>query len=62
MVKKGKELQRIKQWNVPNSRYYKNNDFNEEILKKYKQNLENGLIANYLAASKDNLKLVSIEE
>ena len=62
MVKKGKELQRIKQWNVPNSRYYKNNDFNEDILKKYKQNLENGLIANYLAASKDNLKLVSIEE
>ena len=62
MVKKGKELQRIKQWNVPNSRYYKNNDFNEEILKKYKQNLENGLIANYLAASKNNLKLVSIEE
>ena len=62
MVKKGKELQRIKQWNVPNSRYYKNNDFNEEILKKYKQNLENGLITNYLAASKDNLKLVSIEE
>ena len=61
MVKEGKKLKRIKQWEVPNSRYYRNDDFNEEILKTYKQNLENRLIENYLVSPKDNLKLIGID-
>ena len=61
MVNNEKELQRIKQWSVPNSRYYKNSDFNEEILKTYLQNLEKGLVKNYLSSPTNNLKLVSID-
>jgi len=61
MVNNEQELQRIKQWSVPNSRYYKNSDFNEEILKTYLQNLEKGLIKNYLSSPTNNLKLVSID-
>ena len=58
MVKKGKELPRIKQWTVPNSKYYRNRDFNDEILKTYTQNLKNGLVKDFLTSPKDNLKLV----
>jgi methionyl-tRNA formyltransferase len=62
IVKKGGELQRIKQWTVPNPKYYKNNDFNEQILRTYMQNLNNGLVKDYLASSANNLKLVTIDE
>ena len=61
MVNNEKELQRIKQWAAPNSRYYKNSDFNEEILKTYLQNLEKRLVKNYLSSPTNNLKLVSID-
>jgi len=61
MVNNEKELQRIKQWSAPNSRYYKNSDFNEDILNLYKKNLEKGLVKNYLSSPTNNLKLVSID-
>ena len=61
MVKQGKELKRVKQWDVPDSKYYRNRDFNEAVLKTYKQNLENSLIENYLSSSKKQLKLITID-
>ena len=59
MIKEGKKLNRIKQWSV-DEKYYKTIDFNEEILLKYKNNLENGLIENYLSKPKKSIKLIDL--
>ena len=61
MVEQGKELKRVKQWNVSNSKYYKNKDFNEKILNTYKENLKNSLIQNYVLSTKKSLKLISLD-
>lgn len=59
MIKEGKKLNRIEQWSV-NDKYYKTIDFNEKILLKYKNNLENGLIENYLSKPKKLIKLIDL--
>jgi len=60
MVKDEKELPRTKQWNVSNEKYYKNKDFNESILLKYKENLKNGIIEKFLRSPKSVPKLINI--
>jgi len=60
MVKNGVELRRTKQWDIPNSKYYKSSDFNENILNIYKQNLKDGLMKEYLETSKNNIRLISM--
>lgn len=60
LVGNGKALQRVKQWQVPNERYYRSSDFNEEILSKYKEKLENGLVEKYLMSEKKTLKLITL--
>ena len=62
MVEQGKELKRVKQWNISDSKYYKNKDFNEKILNMYKENLENSLIENYILSTKKSLKLISLDD
>lgn len=56
----GKILNRVKQWKVENSRYYKKNDFNIDALLKYKQKMDEGLIESYLKRSLKKIKLVEI--
>jgi phosphoribosylglycinamide formyltransferase 1 len=58
LLKSGKILNRVPQWEVYPDRYYKSSDFNKDILNKYKQNLENGLIDNYLSQPSRNIDLV----
>ncbi|MEM2160077.1 MAG: formyl transferase [Candidatus Nitrosotenuis sp.] len=60
MVKDGKTLNRVKQWHAVDEKYYKTIDFNEEALLKYKNNLANGLIENYLSQEKKPIKLIDI--
>ena len=60
MVTKKIELTPIKQWSVENERYYKTSDFNQEVLQKYKNSLENGLITNYLSSPKKPIRLVTL--
>ena len=55
----GKKLNRVKQWNVK-ERYYKTKDFDENALLKYKDNLENNMIENYLKQEKNNIKLIDL--
>lgn len=61
LINDGKELNRVKQWEVENERYYKIKDFTEEVLLDYQTKLSNGLIDNYLKKSKKSLKLISLE-
>ena len=62
MVEQGEKLKRVKQWNVSDSKYYKNKNFNEKILNMYKKNLENLLIENYVSSPKKLLKLISLDD
>ena len=61
LLKKGQELNKVKQWIISNERYYRSGDFNEDVLLTYKQNLENGLVDKYLNSSKEELKLIPLE-
>jgi len=60
IVKDGKELPRTKQWIVDNEKYYKNKDFNEPILLKYKDNLKTGIVEKFLRSPKSIPKLINI--
>lgn len=60
IVSKGKKLNRVKQWQISNERYYRTKDFNEEVLKNYQQKLENGLIQKYISGPQKSLKLISL--
>lgn len=60
MLRTGKELHRTKQWDVPESRYYKSSDFNEEVLAKYKENLASGMIERYVKNPKKDIKILSL--
>ena len=57
-VKDEKTLPRVKQWNIENSRYYKNSDFDEKILLQYYKNLEDGIVKNFISGKTKKLKLV----
>lgn len=59
MINEGKKLNRVKQWNV-DGKYYKTSDFNEEALLKYKNNMKNGLIENYLLKPRKKIKLIDL--
>ena len=61
MIKTDKRLPRIKQWDVPNSRYYKKKDFDENTLFQYHKNLKNKMIENFLDTTNDDLKLISLD-
>jgi folate-dependent phosphoribosylglycinamide formyltransferase PurN len=61
MVREGKTLPRVKQWQTPNKHYYRKKDFNEEILNKYLENLKNGLVEEYLAAPPKHIEMVTLQ-
>jgi methionyl-tRNA formyltransferase len=60
-LKQDLELNRVKQWKVYNERYYRRCDFDNDALKTYKQNLENGLVEKYLNSNKEELRLIPLE-
>lgn len=59
LLDEGKKLNRYKQWNVK-ERYYKTKDFNNDALLKYRTNLKNGMIENYLKQEEKKIKLVDL--
>ena len=61
MIDKGIKPLSTPQWSINNEKYYKTIDFNEEILLKYKNNLKNGLIENYLSNPKKIIKLIDLK-
>lgn len=56
----GKALNRVKQWEFKDKRYYKSSDFNENILMEYKENIQNGIVDAYISAPKKEIKLISL--
>ncbi len=59
LLSEGKKLNRVKQWDVQD-RYYKIKDFDEIALSKYKNNLKNELIKNYLVNNDKKIKLINL--
>lgn len=60
-TKNKKNIPRVKQWEVSNSKYYKTIDFDESVLEKYYENLQNGMIEDFINNEKKELKLVTLE-
>ena len=60
MIKLGKSLPRIKQWNISDERYYKKNDFDESTLSQYYINIKNGIVEEFLNNKKKDIKLISL--
>lgn len=54
----GNELQKIPQWEIPDCKYYRAKDFNEDVLKSYYNKLNNGLIEDFLQSNKKMPKLI----
>lgn len=45
----GRELPRAKQWQTDGAKYYKKKDFDGAAVLKYRENIKNGLVKNYLS-------------
>jgi len=60
LARRGKTLNRVKQWEIINPRFYKEKDFNEKILLDYQAKLKNGLIEKYLKGPGKTIKLISL--
>lgn len=61
-VESGTKLQRVPQWSVENSKYYKTSDFNENVLNDYLAKIKNGLVQRYLKNSRKDLRLVTLAQ
>ena len=59
LLDEGKKLNRVKQWDVKD-RYYKTKDFDEIALSKYKNNLKNDMMKNYLESKDKKIILVDL--
>tara|TARA_B110001454_G_scaffold68975_1_gene67331 strand:+ start:576 stop:1346 length:771 start_codon:yes stop_codon:yes gene_type:complete len=60
-VKNGERLNRTKQWNIKNEKYYKNKDFTEEILNKYNINIRNEMIKKFISKTEKQIKLITFD-
>ena len=57
-IKNNQDINRIPQWTIKNERVYKLKDFNEEILKKYFEKIDNGIINEYSKKKKKEFKII----
>ena len=57
-IKNDQDINRIPQWTVKNERVYKLKDFNEEILKKYFEKMDNGIINEFSQKKKKEFKII----
>ena len=57
-IKNNQDINRIPQWTIKNERVYKLKDFNEEILKKYFEKIDNGIINEFSKKKKKEFKII----
>lgn len=58
--KNNEQLNRVKQWDFPEFRYFKIKDFNDDVLDSYYTNLKNGLVNKYINGKKKSVKLINL--
>lgn len=59
-VKNGEEIKAVKQWETKPSRYYRKKDFDQEALKDYYQNLNTGVVEDYLKSPSTVSDIISL--
>ncbi len=59
-LQEGKKIQRIKQWSISNVKIYRIKDFDENVLRLYKKNMEQKIVESYINSIKKQLKLVKL--
>lgn len=57
-IENGNKIPRTKQWKIENEKYYRIKDFDELVLLKYKENLKNGIVRNFLKYKKTVPRLI----
>jgi methionyl-tRNA formyltransferase len=58
LIKNGDEINRVKQWKVNDEKIYRLKDFDEDILKKYLQNIDDGIVEKYVNNEKKEVKII----
>jgi len=61
-IKAGQDLQRVPQWHVEHSKYYKTSDFNEQVLNDYLTKIRTGLVERHLQKTPAHLRLVTLTQ
>jgi len=61
-LKEGKKIQRIKQWNISNEKFYRIKDFDENALRLYKKNIEQKIVESYINSIKKQIKLIEFNK
>jgi len=62
LLRNGEELPRVAQWKVDEEKVYKRSDFNEEALKKYYDNIKEGMFKDYAKRAHEDMQLISFEQ
>ena len=57
-IENDQEINRIPQWDIQDEKVYRLKDFNEQILKKYFERMENGIIKNFAKKKKKEIKII----
>ncbi|MBI4372551.1 MAG: hypothetical protein HY585_02340, partial [Candidatus Omnitrophica bacterium] len=57
-LRSGEKLPRVPQWSSTGQRYYRKRDFNEAALKKYHENMQRGIVKEFIAAKERAIQLV----
>jgi len=57
-IENDQEINRIPQWDIQNEKVYRLKVFNEQILKKYFEIMENGIIKNFAKKKKKEIKII----
>ncbi len=57
-IRDGKKLNRVKQWDVSDERYYKKKDFDEVALKKYYENIEGGMVQRFVGEGGGDVRVI----
>ena len=60
-IKEGHSINREKQWKVSSERYYRMKDFDEKSLKKYHENMKNGMIEKFLQVKSTDIRLIEMK-
>lgn len=60
MIQNNEKIPRIKQWKIDNERIYRNADFNEDVLLRYKDNLANGMVEKFIQNEQKKIKLINL--
>ncbi len=61
VIESGRQLKTVKQWSPAIERYYRKADFTEEVLKRYYENLRNGIVERFVSNPKAPPIIINLE-